>query len=201
MFSIAGRDYRINQQIRVREVRLIGDAGEQLGVVPTAEAMQMARDQGVDLVEVSPTASPPVCRLLDYGRFRYTQTKRDREARKSQKTNVVREVRFRPRIAEHDRISKIRRIQELLGEGAKVKVSVMFRGREITHPELGVNLLRGVAEQLKEEAKLETPPLMEGRRMNIILAPMAPAPVKPAAKAPEKEETPVGDQAAEEVQA
>ncbi len=201
MFSIAGRDYRINQQIRVREVRLIGDAGEQLGVVPTAEAMQMARDQGVDLVEVSPTASPPVCRLLDYGRFRYTQTKRDREARKSQKTNVVREVRFRPRIAEHDRISKIRRIQELLGEGAKVKVSVMFRGREITHPELGVNLLRGVAEQLKEEAKLETPPLMEGRRMNIILAPMAPAPVKPAAKVPEKEETPVGDQAAEEVQA
>jgi len=201
VFSIAGRDYRINQQIRVREVRLIGDAGEQLGVVPTAEAMQMARDQGVDLVEVSPTASPPVCRLLDYGRFRYTQTKRDREARKSQKTNVVREVRFRPRIAEHDRISKIRRIQELLGEGAKVKVSVMFRGREITHPELGVNLLRGVAEQLKEEAKLETPPLMEGRRMNIILAPMAPAPVKPAAKVPEKEETPVGDQAAEEVQA
>ena len=161
----------------------------------------MARDQGVDLVEVSPNASPPVCRLLDYGRFRYTQTKRDREARKSQKTNVVREVRFRPRIAEHDRISKIRRIQELLGEGAKVKVSVMFRGREITHPELGVNLLRGVAEQLKEEAKLETPPLMEGRRMNIILAPMAPAPVKPAAKAPEKEETAVGDQAAEEVQA
>ena len=201
MFSIAGRDYRINQQIRVREVRLIGDAGEQLGVVPTAEAIQMARDQGVDLVEVSPNASPPVCRLLDYGRFRYTQTKRDREARKSQKTNVVREVRFRPRIAEHDRISKIRRIQELLGEGAKVKVSVMFRGREITHPELGVNLLRGVAEQLKEEAKLETPPLMEGRRLNIILAPMAPAPVKPAAKAPEEEETPVGDQAAEEVQA
>ena len=161
----------------------------------------MARDQGVDLVEVSPNASPPVCRLLDYGRFRYTQTKRDREARKSQKTNVVREVRFRPRIAEHDRISKIRRIQELLGEGAKVKVSVMFRGREITHPELGVTLLRGVAEQLKEEAKLETPPLMEGRRLNIILAPMATAPVKPAAKAVEEEETPVGDQAAEEVQA
>ncbi len=161
----------------------------------------MARDQGVDLVEVSPNASPPVCRLLDYGRFRYTQTKRDREARKSQKTNVVREVRFRPRIAEHDRISKIRRIQELLGEGAKVKVSVMFRGREITHPELGVNLLRGVAEQLKEEAKLETPPLMEGRRLNIILAPMATTPTKPAAKAAEEEETPVGDQAAEEVQA
>ena len=161
----------------------------------------MARDQGVDLVEVSPNASPPVCRLLDYGRFRYTQTKRDREARKSQKTNVVREVRFRPRIAEHDRISKIRRIQELLSEGAKVKVSVMFRGREITHPELGVTLLRGVAEQLKEEAKLETPPLMEGRRLNIILAPMAPAPTKPGAKAPEEEETPVGDQTAEEVQA
>jgi translation initiation factor IF-3 len=201
VFSIAGRDYRINQQIRVREVRLIGDAGEQLGVVSTAEAIQMARDQGVDLVEVSPNASPPVCRLLDYGRFRYTQTKRDREARKSQKTNVVREVRFRPRIAEHDRISKIRRIQELLGEGAKVKVSVMFRGREITHPELGVTLLRGVAEQLKEEAKLETPPLMEGRRLNIILAPMATVPVKPAAKAPEEEETPVGDQATEEVQA
>ena len=200
MFSIAGRDYRINQQIRVREVRLIGDAGEQLGVVGTTEAIQMARDQGVDLVEVSPNASPPVCRLLDYGRFRYTQTKRDREARKSQKTNVVREVRFRPRIANHDRESKIRRIQELLGDGAKVKVSVMFRGREITHPELGVTLLRGVAEQLKEEAKLETPPLMEGRRLNIILAPMAAtAPPKPA-KVADEEEIPVGDQA-KEVQA
>ena len=160
----------------------------------------MARDQGVDLVEVSPNASPPVCRLLDYGRFRYTQTKRDREARKGQKTNVVREVRFRPRIADHDRDSKIRRIQELLSDGAKVKVSVMFRGREITHPELGVMLLRGVAEQLKEEAKLETPPLMEGRRLNIILAPMAVmAPAKPA-KVAEEEEIPVGDQA-EEVQA
>ena len=160
----------------------------------------MARDQGVDLVEVSPNASPPVCRLLDYGRFRYTQTKREREARKSQKTNVVREVRFRPRIADHDRESKIRRILDLLGEGAKVKVSVMFRGREITHPELGVALLRGVAEQLKEDAKLETPPLMEGRRLNIILAPMAAVPTKPA-KAPQEEETPVGDQQAEEVQA
>jgi translation initiation factor IF-3 len=200
VISIAGKDYRINQQIRGREVRLIGDAGEQLGVVPTAEAIQMARDQGVDLVEVSPNASPPVCRLLDYGRFRYAQTKRDREARKGQKTNVVREVRFRPGIAGHDRDSKVRRIQDLLGEGAKVKVSVMFRGREITHPELGVTLLRGVAERLKEEAKLETPPLMEGRRMNIILAPMPVAPTKPA-QAPEEEETPVGDQQSEEVQA
>ncbi len=200
MFSIAGKDFRINQQIRVREVRLIGDDGEQLGVLGTAEAIQMARDQGVDLVEVSPNASPPVCRLLDYGRFRYTQTKRDREARKSQKTNVVREVRFRPRIANHDRDSKIRRIQELLSDGAKVKVSVMFRGREITHPELGVSILRGVAEQLKEEAKLETPPLMEGRRLNIILAPMAAVPPPKPAKVAEEEETPVGDQA-KEVQA
>ena len=161
----------------------------------------MAHDQGVDLVEVSPNVSPPVCRLLDYGRFRYTQTKRDREARKSQKTNVVREVRFRPRIAEHDRASKIRRIQELLGDGNKVKVSVMFRGREITHPELGVMLLRGVAEQLKVEAKLETPPLMEGRRLNIILAPMTEASTKPASKAVEKEEVAVGDQSAKEIQA
>ena len=161
----------------------------------------MAHDQGVDLVEVSPNVSPPVCRLLDYGRFRYTQTKRDREARKSQKTNVVREVRFRPRIADHDRASKIRRIQELLGDGNKVKVSVMFRGREITHPELGVMLLRGVAEQLKEEAKLETPPLMEGRRLNIILAPMTEGSTKVASKALEKEEVAVGDQATKEIQA
>lgn len=170
----------------------------------------MARDQGVDLVEVSPNASPPVCRLLDYGRFRYTQTKRNREARKSQKTNVVREVRFRPRIAAHDREAKVRRIRELLGAGSKVKVSVMFRGREITHPELGVALLRGVAEELKEEAKLETPPLMEGRRLNIILAPGAPPAPKatkaseekePEKKAPQEKESPVGDQAAKEVQA
>ena len=171
-----------------------------MGVLPTLEAIRLAQEQGLDLVEVSPNATPPVCRLLDYGRFRYSQTKREREARKSQKTNVVREVRFRPRIAEHDRASKVRRIQELLGDGNKVKVSVLFRGREISHPELGVTLLRGVAEQLKDEAKLEAPPAMEGRRLNIVLVPGA-APAPKAARAAAAEEMPVGEQAAEEVQA
>ncbi len=152
-------------------VLVITEDNEQLGVMTVQEALAMAQERGLDLVEVAPGANPPVCRLLDYGRFRYVQTKREREARKSQKSTALREVRFRPAIGQHDLDAKYRTIQKLLDTGAKVKVTVQFRGRSITHPELGVNLLRRVAEGLQDEAKLERAPTMEGRMMSIILTP------------------------------
>ena len=131
----------------------------------------MAQERELDLVEVAATASPPVCRLQDYGRFRFEQLKRERESRKSQKGSELREVRMRPRISEHDIDFKARFIRKFLSEGQKVKISVLFRGREITHPELAMSLLRRVAESLQEEAKLEKAPSLEGRSMTMILAP------------------------------
>ena len=154
------------------EVLVIDDEGEQLGNMPTFEAIQLAQERGLDLVEVAPAAQPPVCRLLDYGKFRYIQTKKEREGRKTQKTNLLREVRFRPRIGDHDMEAKKRLVKKLLAEGSKVKLTVMFRGREITHQDIGVELLRNAAEAFKDEAKLEKAPSMEGRRLSIIIAPM-----------------------------
>lgn len=154
-------------------MRLIDEKGEQLGVVPTLQALKLAQERSLDLVEVSPTAVPPVCRLLDYGKFRYAQTKKEREARKGQKVVSLREVRIRPRIGEHDIEAKSRQVKKLLEEGAKVKVAVMFRGREITHPELGVGLLKRITEGLQNDAKLERAPALEGRILSIILAPAA----------------------------
>jgi len=135
--------------------------------------LELAEQEGLDLVEVAPTQSPPVCRLLDYGRFKFVQSKKAREAKKSRSRTTLREVRMRPRIGDHDIEAKTRRVRNLLGEGAKVKVSVFFRGREITHPELAVRLLRRVAEAVAAEAKLERPPQMEARSLSIILAPAA----------------------------
>ena len=172
------RDYRINQRIRVPEVLVIDDQGEQLGTMPTNQAIQLAQERGLDLVEVAPAAQPPVCRLLDYGKFRYIQTKKEREGRKTQKVNLLREVRFRPRIGEHDMQAKRRVVKKLLDEGSKVKLTVMFRGREITHQDLGVELLRRTAEAFKDEAKLEKAPTMEGRRLSIVISPIGQQRVK-----------------------
>ncbi len=166
------REYRTNQRIRVPEVLVIDEQGEQLGTMPTLQAVQLAQERGLDLVEVAPAAQPPVCRLLDYGKFRYIQTKKEREGRKTQKVNLLREVRFRPRIGEHDMAAKRRIVKKLLDEGSKVKLTVMFRGREITHQDLGVELLRKTAEAFKDEAKLEKAPTMEGRRLSIVIAPI-----------------------------
>jgi translation initiation factor IF-3 len=165
------RDYRVNEAIRARQVLVIDETGTQLGTMTLAEALERARGSDLDLVEVAPQADPPVCRLLDYGKFRFMQTKKQRETRKGQKTGLMREVRFRPRIGDHDIDAKGRQVRKLLSEGSKVKVSVMFRGREITHPELGAVLLRKIAESLKEESKLEKAPSMEGRFLSIVLAP------------------------------
>jgi len=164
---------------------LIGANSEQLGVVPIAEALRLAQEAEMDLVEVAPTATPPVCRILDFGKFRYEQQKKDKESRKGQKSQELREVRMRPRTEEHDIDVKVRLVRKFLAEGQKVKLSVFFRGREITHPELGAVVLRRVAEFFVEDAKLEKAPAMEGRAMTMILAPGLAA-VKPKAAEPAK---------------
>ncbi len=167
------KELRVNERIKAREVRLVGEKGEQLGIMPLYQAWEVAKQDNLDLVEVAATAVPPVCRLLDYGKYKYEQTKKEREARKGQKVSLLREVRLRPKVGEHDFEAKARSARKLLGEGSKVKVTIMFRGREITHPEIGRRLLQRMAESLKEAAVVERQPLMDGRRMAMILSPAA----------------------------
>jgi translation initiation factor IF-3 len=157
-------------------VRVIGDAGEQLGVMPLDRALQMARQNDVDLVEVAPNSDPPVCRLLDYGKLRYLTAKKERESRKTQKNTELREVRFRPNIGKHDLDAKLRKVREFIDEGAKVKLTVRFRGREAVHQQLGLSLLKRVADDMKDDVRLEKPPSMEGRALSMILIPSAPTP-------------------------
>jgi len=164
--------------IRAREVRLVGEKGEQLGIMPLSQAQETARKHNLDLVEVAPTAVPPVCRLLDYGKFKYQQAKKEQEMRKSQRVLLLREIRLRPKIGNHDFEAKARSARKLLADGAKVKVTIMFRGREITHPELGWKLLQRMTETLGDAASLERKPALEGKRLNIILAPAATAKTK-----------------------
>lgn len=164
---------RVNERIIAREVRLVGEKGEQLGIMPLYQAREIARKRNLDLVEVAATSVPPVCRLLDYGKYKYEQAKKEREARRSQKVSLLREVRLRPRIDNHDFEAKTRLVRKLLDGGDKVKVSVMFRGREITHSEIGWKLLQRMTESLKEVASLERQPSMDGTRMVMILSPVA----------------------------
>jgi len=162
---------RVNEWIRAKEVRLIGDKGEQLGIMPLYQAREVAKKHNLDIVEVAPSANPPVCRLLDYGKYKYEQEKKERELRKTQKISMLREVRLRPSINNHDFEAKTRLATKLLNGGDKVKVTVMFRGREITHSELGWGLLQRIAESLKEVASLDRQPLLEGKRMSVIFSP------------------------------
>lgn len=164
---------RVNERIIAHEVRLVGEKGEQLGVMPLAQARDVARRQNLDLVEVAAATVPPVCRLLDYGKYKYEQAKKEREARRSQRVVLLREVRMRPRIDNHDFEAKVRTARKLLGEGDKVKVTVMFRGREIVHPELGLKLQQRMAESLEEVATIDKQPSMDGRRMIMILSPLS----------------------------
>jgi translation initiation factor IF-3 len=172
------KQLRINQMIRAQEVRLVGEKGEQLGVMPLSQAQETARKHDLDLVEVAPAAVPPVCRLLDYGKYKYQQAKKEQEMRKGQKVSLLREIRLRPKIGIHDFEAKSRTARKLLADGDKVKVTVLFRGREITHPELGHKLLQRMTETLNENASMERQPIIEGKRMNIILTPVAKAKVK-----------------------
>ena len=162
---------RVNERIIAKEVRLVGEKGEQLGIMSLQQAKETAQRRNLDLVEVSPTAVPPVCRLLDYGKYRYEQDKKEREFRRSQKLSLLREVRLRPKIDNHDFLAKARSVNKLLSGGDKVKVTIMFRGREITHPENGLRLLREVAELLKGEATVDSQPAMVGKRMSIVFSP------------------------------
>lgn len=162
---------RINTRIRAQEVLLIGADGRRIGVKPLQEALALAAQEGMDLVEVDPLASPPVCRLLDYGKFRYEQTKRERAARKRQRTVEIKEVRLRPRIGEHDLRIKVGQAQRFLEEGNRVKVTVRFRGREWTHSDIAEELLKGVAARLEQWAEVEQAPTSGGRDLTMLLAP------------------------------
>jgi len=161
-----------NRRIRAKDVRLIGEGGEQLGVVPVQKALQLAYERGLDLVQVASTANPPVCRLLDYGKYKYEQTKKERKAKKGQRIGLLKEVRLRPKIEEHDLLAKIRTTKKLLEEGNKVKLMLRFRGREIIYPELGWKVLRKVAEASQGMAVVSNS-VNEGNSIALVLSPVA----------------------------
>ena len=164
------REIRVNERIRAREVRLIDENGEMIGVMPPQRALDIARERNLDLVEVSPNAIPPVCKLMDYGRYKYEQAKKENEARKHQKTVTLKEIRLSPRTDEHDVDVKTRKIQEFLADGDRVRVSVKFRGAEMRHPDIGRKLLDGIAEVLKGSVVIERSPTMEGKMMSMIIS-------------------------------
>jgi len=165
------REPRVNERILVSEVRLIGPDGEQIGITPLAEALRLARERDMDLVEVAPQARPPVCRILDYGKFKYQQDVKAKEARKRQSHIVIKEMKMRPKIDRHDYQTKSRHVERFLREGSKVKATIMFRGREMAHQELGQRLLDRLAADMGTLAFVESAPNTEGRNMSMVLAP------------------------------
>jgi translation initiation factor IF-3 len=180
---------RVNRQIRISPVRVISPEGEQLGILSIERALEIAEDQGLDLVEVAPMARPPVCRIMDYGKFKYEEQRQAREARKKQHHVQIKEVKMRPGIEDHDFDFKVRHARKFLDEGHKVKLTMMFRGRQMAHPEYGRQVLDRVFQQLQDLSKVESHPMLEGRSMVMVLAPTAkppqaaPAPASAAAPA------------------
>ncbi len=162
---------RINRNIRAKEVRLIDPEGSQVGIVPLLKALSIAAEHGLDLVEISPNASPPVCKIMDYGRFKYEQTKKKQEAKKKQSTVQIKEIKCRPKTGDHDLQTKIGHIRKFLAKKDKVKVTVMFRGREITMADQGRGLLERISQELVEDGVVEQAPKFEGRTMMMVLAP------------------------------
>ncbi|MDK8624943.1 translation initiation factor IF-3 [Corynebacterium appendicis] len=163
---------RINERIRVPEVRLVGPSGEQVGIVRTDDARQLAYEADLDLVEVAPKAKPPVCKIMDYGKYKYEQAQKARESRKNQQQTVVKEQKFRPKIDEHDYQTKKSNVERFLEKGNKVKVTIMFRGREQSRPELGYRLLERLAEDIQEIGQVESRPKQDGRNMTMVLGPV-----------------------------
>ena len=161
---------RINENIRVREVRLIDDEGNQLGIVPTQEALKLAKEKDLDLVEVSPNANPPVCKILDYGKYRFEQEKKLRDSKKNQKVLKLKEIRMQPKIGSGDLDTKAKHIQEFLNEGDKVKVTIRFRGRELAHTELGYDVLNEVLKRLTSAYNIDKPAAMDGRNMSMTIS-------------------------------
>ncbi|MFV0383809.1 translation initiation factor IF-3 [Paracoccus sp. (in: a-proteobacteria)] len=162
---------RVNERIRVSEIRLIGPEGENVGVVPPSVGLDMARDAGLDLVEISPNATPPVCKVMDLGKYKYEQQKREAEARKKQKVIDIKEVKFRPGTDTHDYDVKMRNVMKFLESGDKVKITLRFRGREMAHQELGLDLLNRVRDDVGEMGKIEAMPKLEGRQMVMMISP------------------------------
>lgn len=169
--KISASEFRINEEIRVSEVRLIGPDGQNVGVVPIAEALRIAQEANLDLVEVAPNTVPPVCRVLNYGKFLYEKAKKDREARRAQTKIEVKEIRLRPKTSDHHRSFKIRDARRWLGEGKKVRVRIRFRGREISYPEIALGDLREIAEELADVGAVEQAPSMEGRTIFMVMSP------------------------------
>lgn len=170
---MADKDLRINEQIRVREVRLIDEKGEQRGIIATLEAIRVAKELGLDLVEVAPQSIPPVCKLLNYGKFKFEQEKKVKDSRKKVKGGELKEIRMQPKIASHDLDFKAKHVREFLEEGNKCKVTIRFRGRELAHTERGEDVLKAVLARLEGYYVMERTPAMEGRFMSMILSPRA----------------------------
>ena len=170
-FGISNVTHQLNEEIRDKEIRLIGDNGEQLGIMSAAEALDIAEERGLDLVKISPQAQPPVCKLMNYGKFKFEQSKREKEAKKNQHVVEIKEIRMSPGIDVGDFNTKLKNAQKFLADGNRVKVSVRFRGREMAHTEIGRDLLTKFAEQCAEVATMDKAPKMEGRSMTMFLSP------------------------------
>ena len=168
---MAEKDLRINEQIRAREVRLIREEGEHQGIMPVSEALEIARETGLDLVEVAPQAVPPVVKILNYGKFRFENEKRLRDSKKKQKLLKLKEIRMQPKIDDHDLDFKSKHVKEFLADGNKVKVTIRFRGRELAHTELGFDVMKNVLSRIEGEYIMDKPPAMEGRFMSMVVGP------------------------------
>ncbi len=164
-------EHRLNERIRVPQVRLIDEIGNQVGVVPTFEALQMARERGLDLMEVSPNAQPPVCKICDYGKFKYEKKKKEQSAKKKQTVIKVKEIQLRPQTEEHDLEYKFKNVRQFLEDGDKAKITIMFRGREITYVDQGFKIMKQLVDLVKDIANVEAPPKIEGKKLIMVLAP------------------------------
>ena len=182
VFPIANAVHQINEEIIDKEVRLIGDQGEQLGIMSAAEALRIAEEKELDLVKIAPGSNPPVCRIMDYGKFRFEQTKKEKEAKKNQRVIEIKEIRMGPSIGENDFNTKLKNGLKFLADGDRVKVSVRFRGREMAHTEIGAQLLKTFAEKCADIANMDKAPKLEGRNMSMFLSPKPVTPPKKPAK-------------------
>ena len=199
--AIAAQEPRLNEDITAREVRLIGYDGEQMGICSIDEAQRVADNEGLDLVEIAPNADPPVCRVMDYGKFKYDQAIKAKQARKNQSKIETKEMKFRPKIDVGDYETKKKHVLRFLSQGSKVKITIMFRGREMSHPEQGLSILERLSEDLKDVAVIENQPKMEGRNMHMLIAPLTGAAKKAAeAKAAEDEQAAEGESIPAEVE-
>ncbi|MGI6046303.1 MAG: translation initiation factor IF-3 [Eggerthellaceae bacterium] len=187
MGAIAAQEPRLNDEISVRECRLIGFDGEQMGIFATSEALRLANEQGLDLVEIAPQADPVVCRIMDYGKYKYDQNIKAKKARKKQNKIEIKEMKFRPKIDVGDYATKKKHVLRFLAQGSKVKITIMFRGREMAHPDQGLSILERLADDLKDVAVVESAPKMEGRNMHMLIAPL-PNSTKKKAKEPQDKE-------------